>query len=132
MLLDGQLEISQEEFLTLAEDAAARLVAARFHALRAFGCDAEAAAYVAGQPDVSITDAADLLKRGCEARTALHILRASRDGIRPAVLARDDYRCQLCRDPGFAHDPLEVHPRDGNSGNDDLANLVTLHRSCHD
>ena len=75
MLFDGQLKISQDDFLALEREAAARLVAARFDALRAFGCTPEAAAFVAAYPDVSVTDAADLLKRGCDADTAVRILR---------------------------------------------------------
>ena len=40
----------------------------------ACGCDAEAAALIAVHPEVSVTEAAHLLERGCEPRTALRIL----------------------------------------------------------
>jgi hypothetical protein len=72
---DGDLELSQDEFLALDGNDAASLVVRRFEALRERGCEPEAAVVVAVHPDVSITDAAELLAEGCDPRTVVRILR---------------------------------------------------------
>ncbi|HEX2112588.1 MAG TPA: hypothetical protein VHF67_13665 [Gaiellaceae bacterium] len=74
-MADSNLTLSQEEFLALDGDAAAGLVASRFHALRELGCDAEAAVVVAVHPEIDVAEAFDLIRRGCDARAVLQILR---------------------------------------------------------
>ena len=73
-MVNGDLRMSEQEFLALETADATRLIEIRFRALRACGCDGEAAALIAVHPEVSVTEAADLLERGCEPRTALRIL----------------------------------------------------------
>ena len=62
-------------------------------------------------------------------------LRSKPTGISPtlreAVFARDGYTCQHCKVPGGRLDPHHILPR-GRGGKDTLANLVSLHRLCHD
>lgn len=72
---DGNLELSQDEFLALDGNDAASLVVRRFEALRELGCDPEAAVVIAVYPDISVTDAAELLQDGCDPRTVVRILR---------------------------------------------------------
>jgi hypothetical protein len=74
-LADNDLRLSQDEFLRLDGDDAAALIAARFDALRELGCDAEAAVVVAVRPEIGVAAAFDLIRRGCDARAAIHILR---------------------------------------------------------
>ena len=52
------------------------------------------------------------------------------DRIREAVFARDDWTCQWCLGAGGA---LDQHHklRRSQGGKDDLANLVSVHRTCH-
>ncbi len=71
---DRDLTIPWQDFLALDGEEAAVLVAARYDALRAADCDAEAAVIVAVHPDIEIADALALMRRGCAARTALRIL----------------------------------------------------------
>ena len=74
-MANGDLRMSEQEFLALETADATRLLEVRFRALlRACGCDGETAALIAVHPEVSVREAADLLKRGCEPRTALRIL----------------------------------------------------------
>ncbi len=72
---DRHLSLSQNEFLALEPDAAALLVAERFHALRGLGCDAEAAVVVAVHVEISVSEAAHLIRSGCRPRTVLRVLR---------------------------------------------------------
>lgn len=64
-----------------------------------------------------------------------HPLKAKPRGLNPIlreqVFARDSYLCQWCEVPGGRLDPHHVLPR-GRGGKDELGNLVSLHRSCHD
>jgi hypothetical protein len=73
-MVNRDLRMSEQEFLALKTAEATRLIEVRFHALRACGCEGEAAALVAVHPEVSVREAADLLERGCKPRTALRIL----------------------------------------------------------
>ena len=72
---DAILNMTEQEFLELDAEDATRLISARFHALCARGCEPEAAAVVAVRPEIGVADASDLIRRGCDARTALRILR---------------------------------------------------------
>jgi hypothetical protein len=74
-MTDRNLKLSQEEFLALEVDVAATLIASRFDALRERGCDAEAAVVVAVHPEVSVAEAVELIRRGCDARMGVRILR---------------------------------------------------------
>lgn len=62
-------------------------------------------------------------------------LRSKPHGISPklrdAVFARDSMTCQWCKVPGGRLDPHHILPR-GRGGKDELVNLVSLHRLCHD
>lgn len=49
-------------------------------------------------------------------------------GNRDAILERDHYTCQICKD--MVARP-EVHHIDNNRYNNDLLNLITLCRACH-
>ena len=66
--------VTQEEFLSMPGEDAALLVAARFETLRALGCSADAAVVVAFHPEITIDDALELIRSGCDGRTALRIL----------------------------------------------------------
>jgi hypothetical protein len=73
-VVDHNLKISPREFLELDDDAVVRLIGSRFHALCELGCDPEAAVVVAVHPEIRVADASDLVRRGCDVRTALRIL----------------------------------------------------------
>ncbi len=73
--MDTDLRISQEEFLALDGNDAASLIVRRFDALRELGCGAEAAVVVAVHPDISVSEAADMIQHGCDPRTVIRILR---------------------------------------------------------
>jgi hypothetical protein len=66
--------VTADEFLALGDQDATTLIAARFHTLRHLGCDAESAVVLAVHPEVGLADAFDLIRRGCDTRTALRIL----------------------------------------------------------
>lgn len=51
--------------------------------------------------------------------------------LREQVFARDNWTCQWCQVPGGRLDPHHILPR-GRGGKDELGNLVSLHRLCHD
>ncbi len=72
---DSDLTVSQDEFLVLRGNDAGNLIVKRFEALRELGCDAEAAVVVAMHPEISVSEAADLIERGCDPRTVLRVLR---------------------------------------------------------
>ena len=74
VVLDINLKLSPGEFLELDDEAVVRLIGARYHALRELGCDPEAAVVIAVHPEIRVADAAGLLWRGHDARTALGIL----------------------------------------------------------
>lgn len=74
MVVTRTLTISEDEFLALAGEDAEALVAARYHALRDADCDAEAAVAIAAAPEISVEKAVELLERGCDSRTVLHLL----------------------------------------------------------
>ena len=88
-----ELTISKREFLAFDAEQAAHLIRRRYDAVRAAGCDAEAAVVVAVHPEVAIGDAVDLLRRGFAPRTALAILmgeprvgdRVSREPRQPSL-----------------------------------------------
>ena len=73
-LNDRDLTIPWQHFLALEGEEAALLVAARYDALRAADCDAEAAFVVAVHPEIAVGDAVALIRRGCTPRTAVRIL----------------------------------------------------------
>ncbi len=73
-MANGDLRLSEHEFHALETADATRLIEVRFQALRARGCDGEAAALIAVHPEIGVAEAAELLERGCEPRTALRIL----------------------------------------------------------
>ena len=62
-------------------------------------------------------------------------LKAKRTGLnrslRDRVFDRDGMLCQWCKVPGGRLDPHHILPR-GRGGKDELDNLVSLHRLCHD
>ena len=66
--------LTREEFERLDNDVAAALLRARFEALVEAGCGYEAAVIVAAHPEIALTQAVGLLRRGCPARTAVRIL----------------------------------------------------------
>jgi len=68
------LTISEDEFLALADEDAEAVIAARYHALRDAGCDAEAAVAIAAATEISITTALGLLERGWDSRTVVPLL----------------------------------------------------------
>ncbi len=74
MVVTRTLTISEDEFLALEGEDAEALIAARYHALRDADCDAEAAVAIAAAPEISLEKAVDLLARGCDSRTVLHLL----------------------------------------------------------
>ncbi|MDQ3858794.1 MAG: hypothetical protein M3327_10175 [Actinomycetota bacterium] len=74
MTITRNLSISEDEFLALQGEEAEALIAARYHALRDVGCDAEAAVAIAATPGISVGKAADLLQRGCDSHTVLRLL----------------------------------------------------------
>jgi len=55
---------------------------------------------------------------------------AFNEALKEAVRKRDGLRCALCGDPQ-GHRALCVHHIDGNKQNCDMANLISLHNSCH-
>ena len=61
-------------------------------------------------------------------------LRSKPQGISPnlrdQVFERDAMTCQWCKVPGGPLDPHHILPR-GRGGKDEPANLVSLHRLCH-
>jgi 5-methylcytosine-specific restriction endonuclease McrA len=54
--------------------------------------------------------------------------------IRRYVLKRDHYRCRECHGKARKDDPLTVHHKHGwvDGRIDNLKDLETVHRSCHD
>lgn len=72
--MDGIPTATRQEFLELDDEDAAALIAARYRALSALGCDAEAAVVVAVHPEIGVVEACDLIRRGCDPRTAVRIL----------------------------------------------------------
>ena len=73
-MVDLKVKLSHEEYLQLDGDEAALLIAARFDALQALGCDDDAAVVIAVHPEIAIADALALLEQGCDPRTVLRIL----------------------------------------------------------
>ena len=73
-MVDINFKISQQEFLELDDDAVVLLIGSRFHALCELGCEPEGAVVIAVHPEVRVAEAAGLLRRGCDAHTALRIL----------------------------------------------------------
>ncbi len=73
-MVDERHTISQREFMALDDDAAAVLITSRFHALRALGCDAEAAVVIAVHPEIDMEEAYDLVRSGVDAPTLVRIL----------------------------------------------------------
>lgn len=74
MVADEKRVLTKEEFLAMDGEDAALLIANRYHALRARGCDAEGAVVTAVHPEIPVGDAASLLLCGCDPRTVLRIL----------------------------------------------------------
>ncbi len=72
--MDGDLNIPQEQFLALGGMEAAILIWARYEALKARGCDTDAAALIAAHPEIGVEAALGLIERGCAPRTAVRIL----------------------------------------------------------
>ena len=52
-------------------------------------------------------------------------------GLREAVLKRDDYKCQMCRQTPQGFRPVIVHHLDHDCTHNTMENLATLCRSCH-
>jgi len=77
--VDDELRTSQDEFLALEAE---KVIAARYSAMRALGCDAEAAVVVAVYPEIAIEAAVELLECGYESGTVVGILLG---GERPAT-----------------------------------------------
>ena len=73
-MIDNNLKSWPKELRELDDDAVVVLIHSRFHALCERGCDPEAAVVVAVHPEVGVEEASRLLRRGCDARTALRIL----------------------------------------------------------
>jgi hypothetical protein len=73
-LHDALGTVTAEEFLALDDADATELIAARFRVLRDLGCNAESAVLLAVHPEVGVTEASDLIRRGCDPPTALRIL----------------------------------------------------------
>ena len=74
--VDDELNISQHEYLALDDEKAALLINARYEALRALGCDAEAAVVVAVFPEIDIDAALELIEGGIDPPTVVRVLSA--------------------------------------------------------
>ena len=72
--MHGLPVVTRDEFEDLDESTAASLLRIRYSALVDAGCELEAAVVLAVHPEVELSDAIALLKRGCPPRTALRIL----------------------------------------------------------
>ncbi len=72
--MDDLLTATRQEFLELDDEDAITLITARYQALDALGFDAEAAVILAVHPEIAVAEACDLIRRGCDAQTAVRIL----------------------------------------------------------